>query len=144
MADGLTLGFEVEGLEELTDKLDSEELAPDLKEFFSEAATEVQAEAKILAPVGETGYLQKTIIPSIDRSPKPLYAEVTARAKYAPFVEYGHKQQVGRYVPAIGKRLVGPWVEGKPFMEPALRKSKDRIIGLLKELAAKIEARFGK
>ena len=38
---------------------------------------------------------------------------------YAPPVELGHVQQVGRYVPAIGKRLVTPFVAGKPFIRPA-------------------------
>lgn len=32
--------------------------------------------------------------------------------EYASFVEYGHSQQPGRYVPAIGKRLVRDWVPG--------------------------------
>ena len=34
--------------------------------------------------------------------------------EYVPaYVEYGHRQQPGRYVPAIGKRLKKGWVEGK-------------------------------
>lgn len=33
-------------------------------------------------------------------------------AEYASYVEYGHSQEVGRFVPAIGKRLVNGWVEG--------------------------------
>ena len=32
--------------------------------------------------------------------------------EYASYVEYGHDQEVGRFVPAIGKRLVKPHVEG--------------------------------
>ena len=36
---------------------------------------------------------------------------------YAPHVEYGHRQEVGRYVPAIGKRLVKPFVPGKYFLK---------------------------
>ena len=40
--------------------------------------------------------------------------------KYAPYVEMGHAQTPGRYVPAIGKRLVKSWVNGKPFLAPAL------------------------
>lgn len=32
---------------------------------------------------------------------------------YASYVEYGHRQQVGRYVPAIGKRLKAPWIQGR-------------------------------
>lgn len=33
--------------------------------------------------------------------------------EYASFVEYGHRQQLGRYVPALGKRLKQGWVKGK-------------------------------
>lgn len=35
---------------------------------------------------------------------------------YASYVEYGHRQEVGRYVPAIGKRLTKGWVPGKFMM----------------------------
>lgn len=35
---------------------------------------------------------------------------------YASYVEYGHRQLPGRYVPAIGKRLKQPWVKGKFMM----------------------------
>lgn len=43
------------------------------------------------------------------------YIEVTLynNVFYASFVEYGHRQDVGRFVPALGKRLVKPWVEGR-------------------------------
>lgn len=36
---------------------------------------------------------------------------------YASYVEYGHRQTPGRYVPAIGKRLKASWVEGKHMLE---------------------------
>lgn len=32
---------------------------------------------------------------------------------YASYVEYGHRQRPGRYVPAIGKRLKGGWAKGR-------------------------------
>ena len=37
--------------------------------------------------------------------------------KYASFVNDGHKQEVGRFVAAIQKRLVHRWVEGQHFVE---------------------------
>lgn len=40
-------------------------------------------------------------------------------------VEFGHKQEVGRYVPAIGKRLVSANVPGKPFLKPAVTEHDD-------------------
>ena len=42
---------------------------------------------------------------------------------YASFVELGHRQTVGRYVPAIGKRLKRAWVPGQ-FM---LKISEDEL-----------------
>lgn len=33
--------------------------------------------------------------------------------EYASYVEYGHRQKPGRFVPAIGKRLKKNWVDGK-------------------------------
>lgn len=36
---------------------------------------------------------------------------------YASYVEYGHRQTPGRFVPAIGKRLVASWVEGNHALE---------------------------
>lgn len=36
--------------------------------------------------------------------------------EYAPYVEYGHRQTPGRYVKALGKRLVKSWVDGKFMM----------------------------
>lgn len=40
---------------------------------------------------------------------------------YAPHVEFGHRQEVGRYVPAIKRRLVQPYVHGQYFLRNNLR-----------------------
>ena len=39
--------------------------------------------------------------------------EVVNPVSYASYVEFGHRQEPGRFVPAIGKRLKISWVEGK-------------------------------
>ena len=39
--------------------------------------------------------------------------EITNPVHYASYVEFGHRQEVGRYVPALGKRLKQGWVKGK-------------------------------
>lgn len=36
---------------------------------------------------------------------------------YAPHVEFGHRQEPGRYVPAIGKQLKASYVEGQYFLK---------------------------
>lgn len=42
--------------------------------------------------------------------------EVFNNEEYASYVEYGHRQLPGRYVPAIGKQLKKVWVDGKFMM----------------------------
>jgi hypothetical protein len=49
-----------------------------------------------------TGRLRSSIYSNIT----PERASVGTNVQYAAYVEYGHKQQPGRYVAAIGKRLV--------------------------------------
>lgn len=39
--------------------------------------------------------------------------EVFNPTEYASYVEYGHRQEPGRYVPAIGRKLKKAWVPGK-------------------------------
>lgn len=50
---------------------------------------------------------------------------VGTEVKYAPYVELGHHQQPGRYVPAIKKRLVSSWVAPKPYLRPAVENHRD-------------------
>lgn len=57
--------------------------------------------------------------------------EIFNSAEYASYVEYGHWQQPGRYVPALGKRLKANWVKGRFMMtisEQELRAQAPAII----------------
>lgn len=72
--------------------------------------------AKKLCPV-DTGNLRNSITHQREGDDTELIATAVT---YAPYVEIGHHQTPGRYVPAIGKRLVASYVPGKPYMAPAL------------------------
>ena len=39
---------------------------------------------------------------------------------YAPYVEMGHRQNVGQFVKKLGRRLVKPHIEAHPFIRPAI------------------------
>ena len=57
--------------------------------------------------------------------------EVINPVHYASYVEFGHRQTVGRYVPAIGKTLKEGWVNGKYFLtlsEQELRRKAPAVI----------------
>lgn len=67
--------------------------------------------------------------------------ECTNPTEYASYVEFGHRQHPGQYVPAIGKRLVASWVPGKKFMTI----SEDEVKGMTPALLSKlIEERMRK
>lgn len=63
--------------------------------------------------------------------------EIINNVIYASYVEYGHRQMAGRYVPAIGKKLKSGWVEGK-FMLTLSVKDVERMAPKLIE--KKLEA----
>ena len=69
--------------------------------------------------------------------------EVVNPVEYASYVEFGHRQTVGRYVPALGKRLKNGWVDGKFMLtksEAEIRKDAPRV--LQNKLKKKLEECF--
>ena len=53
--------------------------------------------------------------------------EIGSDVKYAKFVEEGHRQEVGRFVPAIGKRLKKPFVQGKWMLKDSITQEEDNL-----------------
>ena len=108
--------------------IDNSEETIDAKDEAIRRALEavgIQAEghAKIKCPV-DTGRLKGSISHQVGSGfDSSVY--IGTNVEYAPSVEYGHKQQVGRYVPAIGKRLKRAFVPAKPFLKPAIEENLD-------------------
>ena len=71
---------------------------------------------------------------AVERTKRGYYRTIVKnQMHYASYVEYGHRQEPGRYVPAIGKRLTASWVEGQFFLrrsEDELREAAPRLIEL--------------
>lgn len=91
------------------------------------------AERYAVENIQRNGSIQTgTLVGSITHQPVDKYTEaVGTDVKYAPYVELGHHQEPGRYVPAIKKRLVASFVQGKPYLRPAVedhRELYERII----------------
>lgn len=52
----------------------------------------------------------------IQKTSLRMTIKVSNPIEYAPYVEHGHVQQPGRYVPKLGKRLKADWVEGRHML----------------------------
>lgn len=84
-----------------------------------------ETEAKKRCPV-DTGRLRASITHQRSTAEKDTML-VGTNVEYAPYVELGHDQEAGRYVAAIGKRLVASHVNGKPFLRPAVEENTARF-----------------
>lgn len=71
---------------------------------------------------------------NVERGKGGYSVTVTNPVYYASYVEYGHRQTPGRYVPAIGKRLVKNWVEGQHFLKLSEEELREIAPEMLEEL----------
>ena len=66
----------------------------------------------------DTGELRRSwTVGTVEKRGDLYYIEVINPLEYAQYVEYGHRQTPGRYVPAIGKKLKKSWVPGKHMLK---------------------------
>lgn len=125
----------VKDLDKFIEKVESE-LGEDQVQLFLEACAKELA-ARLLTkvikrtPVGEypdrvggtlrrgwTAEKQQDVMSyvnslTINQVGNAYTIEIVNPVEYASYVEFGHRQEPGRFVPAIGKRLKNSWVEGK-------------------------------
>lgn len=67
---------------------------------------------------------------------------VSNNLEYAEDYEYGHRQEAGRFVPALGKRLKKPFVKGQCTFRKAKIKHKKIILERVKARVKKVEGDF--
>lgn len=139
--------LEVKGLEELSRK--NNEVVKEIAEsgkLVAKAALIVERQAKINAtgrpgPKVQTGRLRASITSVVD---SPTKARVGTNVYYAPFVEFGHNQQVGRFVYQIKRRLVNPRAPAYPFLGPTVEQTKDQIQGVMVSFGNDLEETYNK
>lgn len=66
------------------------------------------------------------IVGDVQKSGDSYQIEVINPTEYASYVEYGHRQTPGRYIPALGVSAKKAWVSGK-FMMTISEKEIERI-----------------
>ena len=90
------------------------------------ARTEAEAES---GSTPTAAAFAQTVTP--EKSGSTYTITITNPVHYASYVENGHRQQPGRYVPAIGKRLKKNWVEGQFMMAKSETELQAELPGIL-------------
>lgn len=104
--------FCMQAAKDLSGRLLSKAKKRTLPGVVPEYATE---EAKATYWSGYTGGNLRdswTILP-IEKSGDSYVVTLINNNRYASYVEYGHRQRPGRYVPQLGLQLKDSWVEGR-------------------------------
>lgn len=57
---------------------------------------------------------------------------------YGPYVNYGHRQQPGRFVPGLDKRLKADFVQGQFFFEKGVDQAESIFLEELKKAVRRI------
>lgn len=95
--------------------------------ILQEIGNRLLAATKEKTPV-DTGELRRNwFLSDLKWNDNDLELELYNNVEYVAHVEYGHAQEVGRFVPALGKRLVVPLVPGF-FMMTRSEKEVERIV----------------
>jgi len=79
------------------------------------AKTEAEAQSGKGRPTAAQAAEYAQSLP-VQKSGNRYTIQVVNPVKYASYVEFGHRQTPGRYVPALGKSLKEGWVDGQYFL----------------------------
>lgn len=95
-----------------------------IRKLTNEAAMRLLSKVRLRTPVGvypaesgktggtlRRGWNVKNI--KLEKMDGGYQVKIINPVEYASYVEYGHRQTPGRFVPAIGKKLKKGWVDGK-------------------------------
>ena len=96
--------------------------ALDAEDIVTATADELARAAKAATP-RDTGGLVNSVRVEVDG----MRGRVGYTAEHAPHVEYGHRQNVGQFVPALGKRLKAPYVPGQHFFRPCVERARSNF-----------------
>ena len=143
----MEIGIELQGGDELTEKLGA--VTAKIKDastvsLIARAAYAVQRQAQLNAtgrpgPNVQTGRLRASIATEIlnwDR------ARVGTDVFYAPFVEFGHIQHPGQFVPPLGLRLVKDFCPAYPFLYPSIEQCNEELQGICVTFGNELKSEF--
>ena len=139
----MTIRIDTKGLDGLLDKVNS--LSPRIDQAVSTAMADEglswRDDVRDNTPV-DTGDLQRSwTLTGPDKKGIKFEMDLNNPLEYAEYVELGHRQEPGRFVPAIGKRLVADYVPGSYMLRNGTRRLEETLkTAVQKEVRKAIES----
>ena len=125
----MTIKIDTKGLDGLLDKVSR--LSPEIDGAVSRAMTDEglswRDDVRDNTPV-DTGDLRRSwTLTGPDKKGSNFEMDLANPLEYVEFVEYGHRQEPGRFVPALGKRLVADYVPGSYMLRDGTRRLEETL-----------------
>ena len=125
----MTIKINTKGLDGLLDKVST--LSPEIDGAVSRAMTDEglswRDDVRDNTPV-DTGDLRRSWeLTGPDKKGNKFEMDLNNPLEYAKYVELGHRQEPGRYVPAIGKRLKADFVKGHYMLRDGTRRLEESL-----------------
>lgn len=129
----MTAHFDYRDLIQYRDKLQKvqNELPAFNEAMVKELASRLLRMVKYRTPVISGELRRNWTIGEITRNGATITVDIINPTEYAIYVEYGHRQQVGRYVPALGKKLKQGWVTGRFMLTKSEMLLESRAPGII-------------
>lgn len=130
----MSVEVDVSQLEELAksfDRFARQDIDRICIECAEEIALRLLRKVKLRTPVDSGRLRDSWRIEGVNKSGGEYVVEIINSLEYASYVENGHRQELGRFVPAIGKRLVKSYVPGKYMLrisEQEVQKEADKLV----------------
>ena len=115
--------------------INSNQILNSMVQEMNDVANLGVAEVKQRTPVDHGRLRQSWTKTQAINTGNSVQVDITNNTEYASFVEFGHRQTPGRYVPAIGKRLKVAWVPGRFML-------KNSVSSIEKVMVSRVTKRF--
>lgn len=140
----MTVKVDIEGLDLTLDKMRrlpsvfDEELTRAMNDEGLSWRDDVRANTPV-----DTGDLRRSwVFEGVTKSGFIFEMDLSNNLEYALHVEYGHRQEPGRFVPAIGKRLKADYVPGSYMLRDGTNRLEESLPKALREAVKIARARL--
>ena len=125
----MTIKIDTKGLDGLLDKVSrlSPEIDAAVYTAMADEGLSWRDDVRDNTPV-DTGDLRRSWeLTGPDKKGLKFEMDLANPLEYALYVELGHRQEPGRFVPAIGKRLVADYVPGSYMLRDGTRRLEETL-----------------
>lgn len=136
--------FKIDGLDEELLKIKgfTKALDKEIVEELDDAGVDWRDDLRVNIHKVSGELADKTNLIDAKKKGNTFTVGVSNNLEYAEHYEYGHRQEVGKFVPAIGKRLKKSFVKGQCTFRRAKIKHKKIILERVKARVKKVEGDF--